>query len=189
MAKNLYNLANFHYRQFLFHLDEFINYHDLQVILKDHSTYKALPAQTSQQILRLVMKNWKSYWKKIKKYTRDKSKFLGRPKMPNYKRKNGESIAIFTNQNSWIKNGYLQFPRSVNLPLIKTRINKHQQVRILPKGRYYILEIIYTQKEENILLDKNRILSIDLGILSIVLGVIPYFGWKDIIRFIKRILL
>lgn len=168
MAKNLYNLANFHYRQFLFHLDEFINYYDLQIILKDHSVYKALPAQTSQQILRLVMKNWKSYWKALKEYSKDKSKFLGRPKMPNYKRKNGESIAIFTNQNSWIKNGYLQFPKSVNLPLIKIRIKKYQQIRILPKGSYYILEIIYHQKEEDLFLNKNRMLSIDLGINNLL---------------------
>jgi putative transposase len=168
LAKNLYNLANFHYRQFFFYLDEFINYYDLQIILKDHIAYKTLPAQTSQQILRLVMKNWKSYWKAIKEYSKDKSKFLGRPKMPNYKRKNGESIAIFTNQNSWIKNGHIQFPKSVNLPLIKTRIKKHQQIRILPKGRYYLIEIIYNQKEEDLLLDKKRILSIDLGIKNLL---------------------
>ena len=120
LAKNLYNLANFHYRQFFFHLDEFINYYDLHVILKDH--------ETSQQILRLVIKNWKAYWKKLKNYLQDKSKYLGRPKMPNYKRKNGQSIAIFTNQNSRIKNGYIQFPKSVNLPPIKSWITQHQQI-------------------------------------------------------------
>jgi putative transposase len=161
-------VANFHYRQFLFHLDEFINYYDLQVILKDHDVYKALPAQTSQQILRLVMSDWKSYWKAIKEYSNDKSKFLGCPKMPNYKRKNGQSIAIFTNQHSWIKNGYIHVPKSIHLPLIKTRIKKHQQIRILPKGRYYIIEIIYHQKEEDLLLDKSRMLSIDLGINNLI---------------------
>ena len=168
LAKNLYNVANFHYRQFFFHLDEFINYYDLQVILKDHKTYKILPAQTSQQILRLVIKNWKSYWKKLKDYLKDKSTYLGRPKMPNYKRKNGQSIAIFTNQNSWIKNGYIQFPKSVNLPPIKTRIKQHQQIRILPRGSYYIIEIIYNQQEQNLHLDKSRILSIDLGINNLI---------------------
>ena len=117
LAKNLYNLANFHYRQFFFHLDEFINYYDLQIILKENEVYKVLPAQTSQQILRLVMENWKSYWKEIKDYSKDKSKYLGRPKMPNYKRKNGQSIAVFTNQNSWIKNGYMVIVRYANLLL------------------------------------------------------------------------
>jgi len=88
--------------------------------------------------------------------------------MPNYKRKNGQSIAIFTNQNSWIKNGYIHFPKSTHLPLIKTRIKNHQQIRILLKGRYYIIEIIYYQKEEDLLLDKSRMLSIDLGINNLL---------------------
>ena len=46
-AKNLYNAANFQYRQFFFNLERFINYYDLQVILKNYNCYKALPAQTS----------------------------------------------------------------------------------------------------------------------------------------------
>jgi putative transposase len=184
-------LANFHYRQFLFHLDEYITYYDLQVILKGHVTYKALPAQTSQQILRVVMKNWKSYWKSIKKYSTDKSKFLGRPKMPNYKRKDGESIAIFTNQNSWIKNGYLQFPGSVMLPLIKTRIKNHQQVRILPKGSYYIIEIIYNQEETDLFLDKTRMFSIDLGINNLLatannIGQRPFLVKGSIVKSINQ---
>ncbi len=48
LAKNLYNEANYQYRQFYFLLEEFLTYYDLQVILKDYACYKALPAQTSQ---------------------------------------------------------------------------------------------------------------------------------------------
>lgn len=114
------------------------------------------------------MKNWKSYWKALKEYRKDTSNFRGRPKMPNYKRKNGESIAIFTNQNSWIKKGHIHFPKSVHIPPIKTRIQTHQQIRILPKGSYYIMELFYTQEEEDLLLDKTRMLSIDLGINNLL---------------------
>jgi len=168
LAKNLYNLANFHYRQFFFKLEEFLNYFDLQVILKDQETYKALPAQTSQQILRLVIQNWKAYWRALKEYQKDPSKFFAKPKMPKYKKINGESIVIFTNQNSRIKNGMIYFPKKTNLPLIKTRIEKYQQIRIIPKGRYYIYEIIYNRKVKDLGLDKNRIISIDLGINNLL---------------------
>ena len=58
LAKNLYNTANFQYRQFFFHLEEFLTYYDLQEIFKSTNIYKALPAQTSQQILLLVIRNW-----------------------------------------------------------------------------------------------------------------------------------
>ncbi len=168
LAKNLYNLANFHYRQFFFKLEEFLSYYDLQVILKDHETYKALPAQTSQQILRLVIQNWKSYWRALKEYQNDPSKFFAKPKMPNYKKINGESIVIFTNQNSRIKNGMIYFPKKTSLPPLKIRIEKYQQIRIIPKGRYYIYEIIYNREEEDLGLDKNRIISIDLGINNLL---------------------
>ena len=68
LAKNLYNAANFEFRQFFFNLSEFVNYYDLQVMLKNADCYKALPAQTAQQILKLVVKNWKSYFAAVKEY-------------------------------------------------------------------------------------------------------------------------
>jgi len=168
LAKNLYNLANFHYRQFFFKLEEFLSYYDLQVILKDHEAYKVLPAQTSQQILRLVIQNWKSYWRALKEYQIDPSKFFAKPKIPKYKKKNGESIVIFTNQNTRIKNGMIYFPKKTRLPPLKTRIEKYQQIRIIPKGRYYIYEIIYNREVEDLGLDRNRIISIDLGINNLL---------------------
>ena len=164
----MYNLANFHYRQFFFNLEEILSYYDLQVILKDHEAYKVLPAQTSQQILRLVIQNWRSFWRALKEYRKDPCKFFATPKMPNYKKKKGESITIFTNQNTRIKNGMIYFPIKTGLPPIKTRIEKYQQIRIIPKGRYYIYEIIYHREEKNLRLDKSRMLSIDLGINNLL---------------------
>ena len=41
-TKSLYNLANFHVRQFFFNLEELINYYDLQFILKNHICYTSL---------------------------------------------------------------------------------------------------------------------------------------------------
>lgn len=86
------------------------------------------------------------------------------PKLPKYKNKNGESIAIFTNQNSRIKNGYIHFPKSCNLTPIKTRVLSYQQIRILPKTNGYILEIIYKVPNLHFDLDSNKIIGIDLGI-------------------------
>ena len=136
LAKNLYNAANFQYRQFFFHLEEFLTYYDLQVIFKSTNVYKALPAQTSQQILLLVIRNWKAYWRALREYRKHHKKFHGRPKPPKYKKKNGESIVIFTNQTARIKNGSIHFPKSTNLKPIKTRLTTFQQIHIIPKGNY-----------------------------------------------------
>lgn len=171
LAKNLYNQANYQYRQFFFNLEEFINYYDLQVILKEKECYKQLPAQTSQQILDLVIKNWKSYWASLKEYKINPSKFLGRPKIPKYKSKNGECIVIFTNQNTRIKNGFIHFPKSCKLKPIKTRLLNYQQIRIIPKGNYYICEIIYNYQERDFFLNKNNVIGIDLGLNNLITAV------------------
>jgi len=165
LAKNLYNTANFHYRQFLFHLEERITYNDLDFILKSQPDYVALPPQTSQQILRLLIKNWKAYRKALKKFYINPRKFTGKPRPPKYKPKDGQSIAIFTNQNTRLKNGNeIHFPKKVNLPPIRTRIPHYNQIRILPQGYGYMMEIIYERDETDLLLNLNNYIGIDLGV-------------------------
>ncbi len=120
LAKNLYNLANWYFRQDFFNLNNFLSYYDLDFILKNRKAYQKLPSQTSQQILKVVIRNWKSYFKALREYKRDFKKFKKKPKIPGYKKKNGESIVIFTNQQCKIKEGYLYFPKRVNLEPVKT---------------------------------------------------------------------
>ena len=169
LSKNLYNLANYYVRQEFFYLDNWLRYYDLWFILKDKEPYKKLPSQTAQQILKLLDKNWKSFFNSIKEWKEHPKKYQGRPKPPKYKKKNGEFIIIFTNQQCRIKNGYLHFPEKVNLSPIKTRIrNQLHQVRIIPKGLFYNLEIIYSKEIDNLNLNKDRFIGIDLGISNIV---------------------
>lgn len=172
IAKNLYNLANWYFRQDFFNLNNFLSYYDLDFILNDKEVYKNLPSQTSQQILKLIDKNWKSYFKALREYKQDFKKFKKKPRIPGYKKKNGESIVIFTNQQCKIKEGYLYFPKKVNLEPIKTRIiEKLNQVRILPKGMCYIIEIVYEKEEQDLKLNKEHILSIDLGLNNLITAV------------------
>jgi putative transposase len=65
--------------------------------------YRALPAQTAQQILKLLDRNWKSFFSAIAVWSTKKEAFTGRPKLPGYLR-NDRNIIIFTNQQAKIKN-------------------------------------------------------------------------------------
>ncbi|EGD53146.1 transposase [Thermoanaerobacter ethanolicus JW 200] len=94
-AKNLYNYANYIIRQEFIKNNKWIRYRKLNRILKEHETYKKLPAQTAQQTLRLLDRNWKSFFRAMKEWEKDKKKFNGRPKLPKYRKENGKSIAIF----------------------------------------------------------------------------------------------
>ena len=169
VSKNLYNLANYYMRQEYFYLGNWLRYYDLWYMLKEKEPYKKLPSQTAQQTLKLVDKNWKSFFQSLKTYKKHPEKYLGPPKPPRYKKKDGEYILVFTNQQCRIKGGFLSFPKKTQLNPIKTRIkSKLYHVRIIPKGLYYILEIIYQKEVNNLNLDKERVIGIDLGLNNII---------------------
>ena len=83
--------------------------------LSENVDYRALPAQANQQVMKQCFLDWKSYLKSLKKYKKNPSKFLGRPKLPDYK-EHDLSNAILTNIICKIKttdNGsYLTFPKT-----------------------------------------------------------------------------
>ncbi len=181
LAKNLYNLANWYFRQDFFHLSNILNYYDLDFILKRKEAYRNLPSQTSQQILKYISRNWKSYFKANNDYKVNPRKYKRKPQIPKYKQKNGESIAIFTNQQCRIKKGYLHFPKRVNLEPIKTRIHrKLKEVRIVPLGINYKIEIVYEKEELNLGLNQANVLAIDLGLNNLITAV-NNIGKKPII--------
>ncbi len=180
LSKNLWNEANFKARQEFFNNRSWIRYNALDKLFKTSDNYKLLNSQTAQQILRVLDKSWKAFFKSIKEYVKHPEKFLGRPKLPGYKHKDGEFILIFTNQQTKIQNGYLVFPKNLGIEKIKTRLPDYtnlREVRIIPKGTGYVCEIVHkTISEEGIINRRwysriqngNRIAGIDFGTVNIV---------------------
>lgn len=176
-AKNLYNYATYLMRQEFINNKKWIRYGALDLLCKSADCYKELPAQTAQQILRLLDKNWVSFFRAVKDWAKNNDKYLGRPKLPHYKPKDGRSIAVFTNQQCTIKNGYIKFPKSDFR--VKTSITDNlQQVRIVPKYSIYVIEIIYKIETPKVKTAHERIAGIDLGLSNLVtltnnIGIIP----------------
>ena len=168
-SKNLYNYANYNIRQEFVNNGKWIRYNDLDKLLKQEGNsfdYKNMPlATTSQQCLKLLDKNWKSFFQSIKDYNKNPDKYLGRPKLPKYKPKNGRNILILTNQNCKISKNIIKFPKAFKGFYLKTKINNNlQQVRIVPKDKYIVIEIIYRTEDRQLLQDNNRYIGIDLGL-------------------------
>lgn len=171
-SKNLYNYANYIIRQEFIKNGNWIRYNNLDKILKQEENnfdYKNMPlASCSQQCLKLLDKNWKSFFQSIKDYNQNPSKYLGRPKLPKYKPKNGRNILILTSQNCKIQKGIVKFPKTFKGFYLKTKVNKLQQVRIIPKDRYLVVEIVYKINDIVPMLDNNKYISIDLGLDNFV---------------------
>ena len=173
-SKNLYNHANYIVRQEFCNTNKWIRYSELDTILKNDSEYpdyRNMPtAQSSQQILRLIDKNWTSFFKSIKDWSKNKDKYSGRPKLPKYKNKNGRNILILTNQNIKLKGEVIYFPKTFKDFSLKPQcINKEdfcsiQQVRFIPRNNYIEVEIVYNIKTKDMIPDNGRYMSIDIGL-------------------------
>ncbi|MFX1282272.1 MAG: RNA-guided endonuclease InsQ/TnpB family protein [Promethearchaeota archaeon] len=170
LSKNLYNEANYLVRQEFFNHNKWIRYNSLYHLLKTSDNYHLLPAQTAQQVLKILDRNWKSFFGAINEWKKDKSKFNGRPNPPRYKPKNGEFMLVFTNQQVKLKDNFLLFPKKVGLK-IKTRLPDRtdiREVRIIPKGVGYVVEMIYQKEISPKPLNKDKIVAIDIGVRNLI---------------------
>lgn len=163
-AKNIYNQSLYYWRQSIFGNIQYFNEYELTGLFAEfkEENYIALPAQTSQQIIKLLFKNIKSWQMARKEYTKNPSNFLGRPKLPKYKKET--SIVIFTGQQAKLKNGFIHFPKSTNLCPIKTKVDNICQVRIIPNSNHFTIEVIYEKKEKQMQDYNGSWMGIDLGL-------------------------
>ena len=157
-SKNLYNRANYLIRQKFIGTSkeveagerehaEWIRYNEIDKIAKaeNRDEYRNLPAATSQQILMILEKNWKSFFEAMKVRGKKEDDFTGKPELPKYKHKTeGRNIAVFTNQQAKLGDGFVHFPEKSGLAPLKTAVTGGlQQVRIIPQCSCYVIEIVF----------------------------------------------
>ena len=174
LVKNLYNHANFLVRNEFVSTGKWLRYGDLEKRLRndvDYPDYKNMPAaQSAQQTLQLLDKNWKSFFNAIKDWSKNKDKYSGRPKLPKYKPKGGKMVFILTNQQVKLRNDLVYFPRSFQGFTVRPRcihlsnFKKINQIRIVPVNQVFCVEVVYSiSVDDTLLQDNGRYMSIDLG--------------------------
>ena len=85
LSKNLYNAGLYLIRQHFFATGKMLNYSQVQsLMVRDNNPdFRALPAKVSQQTLRVLEKNFKSFFSSLKSYQKTPSKFKARPRPRN----------------------------------------------------------------------------------------------------------
>jgi putative transposase len=170
-SKNLYNAALSEIRQHFIFAGKYLNYKQMDKIMQKHATYRMLPSKVSQQVLKLLDKNWTSFFEALRAYEEDPSKFLGRPKIPGYKdKKGGRNILVYTIQaisSKFLKHGIIK-PSRLGIE-IRTKHKNVDQVRMVPKkSGCYVVEVVYTQKEESQHLNHSLVAAVDIGVNNLV---------------------
>src|SRR5215469_16104792 len=169
-SKNLYNAANYEYRQAFIHEGKYLNYNEVQKRMQSSDSYKALPAKVSQQILMVLDRNWKGFQEGLAAYYEDPSKFLGRPKPPKYKHKTeGRNILVYTIQaisKPGLKRGPIQ---PSMLPIeVQTKHKDIDQVRIVPRKGFYVVEVVYEKEVKQADVNPAYYAGIDIGMNNLV---------------------
>lgn len=133
--------------------------------LKDSKEYKSLYSVCSQQIIQLLCRNWKSYYKALKDYSKNPSKYLGRPKPPKYlDKEKGRAWLILTNQNIKVQDGKVYLPKVFEDLVIKTNKENIQQIRLKTENGKTKVQIIYKVADVELKENKGTYMSIDLGV-------------------------
>lgn len=165
VSKNLYNQALYEIRQEYFKSKKCLNYYDVCKKLQGTENYSLLQAQMSQQTLKTVDDNFKSFFELIKKKLK--------ARIPKYLDKDG--FFKLTIPTVSIRDGKIQLPYSRQYAKEHNKIylkvpnilngKKVKQVWIIPRqnARFFEVQYIYKVESKEKKPIKNA-LAIDLGI-------------------------
>lgn len=167
-SKNLYNYANYLIRQEFINNNKWIQYNELFKLIKESDAYKDIGSNVGQQTLKVLDKAWKSFFIAIKDWKNNPNKYLGRPKLPKYKNKDGRFIVGIDNIKVHIENNYIKFSWKPLKDLnnkYRTKVKgKLMQLRFVPKGSCYVMEVVYEIEVPECDSKSKRIIGIDLGV-------------------------
>lgn len=173
LSKNMYNAALYNIRQYYFAEKEFLSYTSNYHLCKNNLNYSLLNANSAQQIIKVVDRNFKSFFALIKKAQKGEYQYKD-IKIPKYLPKDSYFNLIFAEFN--VSKDTFVVPMSpafkalygkveITIPSnLKDKLIK--EVRIIPKSnaRFFEIQWIYEIPEYEGNLNKNNVLAIDLGI-------------------------
>lgn len=165
LSKNLYNSALYTVRQFYFENKKYINWINInnQFIKDKQIDYYALPCKVSQQTLKMVDQNMKSFFNALKAKN-------SKPRLPKYLDKTkGRFVVTYTNQaisKTELKKGYIVLSKT-NIR-IKTKVHDIQQVRIVPQNNVIVVEVLYKADCKSNILDVRKYCGVDFGLNNLM---------------------
>jgi IS605 OrfB family transposase len=173
LSKNLYNSTLYAVRQYYFAKKKYLRYESAYHICKENENYKLLGTDTAQQTMKVVDRNFKSFFALISKAKSGSYQF-NQIRLPHYLPKDGLFSLIIPRIK--VKDGYFDVPMS---PLFKrehgkikikfpTNLNyaNLKEIRIHPKlnGRYFDIEYVHEAETEPQNFNQNHALAVDLGL-------------------------
>ena len=153
------------------HVRRVISYTHLEKMMRvteNADFFSGLPRQTAQQMVKQTVTDFKNWLASLREYKKHPEKFLGRPKMPHYKKQDLATV-IITNQDAVL------YPSetgvSLKLPIIKKRLSFSniseraflKEVRIKPYHGRFLFCLTFEEPEPVIETSMPYTCAIDFG--------------------------
>ncbi|HYE82836.1 MAG TPA: transposase [Clostridia bacterium] len=173
LSKNLYNSTLYAIRQYYFAEKKYLRYESAYHVCKENENYQLLNTDIAQQTMKVVDRNFKSFFSLISKAKEGSYRFSD-IRLPHYLPKDGYFMLIIPRFK--VKDRFFSVPMSnafkrefgeVKLPFPERLKEKQvKEIHIFPKYdcKYFEIEFIYVQEEENLNLDSNNAIAVDLGL-------------------------
>ena len=165
-SKNLFNATLYDERQTYFNTGKFKFYNKVnkEFTKSNQPDYRALPAKVSKHTQMKVDQAIKSFLA-LKKIPNTNSK----PNFPKYLKKDGRFVVEYERGAlSFKKKGFIRLSKTnISIP---TKLEKSviQQVRLIPRTGYYLIEVLYRKPKikykQKKLTSRTKFASIDLGL-------------------------
>ena len=153
-----------------------LSYNALDYLLKvtKDKAYYGLPSQANQQILKLLLRDYKSFFEAVKAYSKNPAAFTGRPRMPKYVGEGKYKTAILTNQICRIKdNSSMRFPGTGDMLRLGDSFpsGKLKEVRIKPHGKDFVIDVVMDIGTAGIVPAEDKDILRDLGKVEDISGI------------------
>lgn len=174
LSKNLYNTTLYTIRQHYFNTHSYFDYFKVWRLFTDENQvdFRALPNKVSKATMRLVDKNFKSFFSLLNK--KNNGNYDKPISIPDYLHKTKGRFLVHYEKGalSFKEKGYIKLSKT-NIR-VKTNLSKEEVnfVRLVPKNSYYVIEVGYTikEKEER---TGGEVASIDLGLNNLMTIAMP----------------
>lgn len=171
LSKNLYNSTLFAVRQEYFKNKKYLNYNSVNAVFT-HSNqvdYRALPAKVAKQTQMLVDKNFKSFFKLLKK--KNAGSYNNRVSVPGYLDKLCGRQVVFYEKGalSFAKKGFIKL--SGTNVFIKSGLSRGlvRFVRVVPYGGCFCVEVGYeVDCGAGLRFVPGAVASVDLGLNNLL---------------------
>jgi putative transposase len=177
----LYNIANYECQE-----NGFLSYRKMNDFFRTNWHKEYMHSHTYQQMLKVLEKDWKSFFKALEDYNKNPHKYKGQPAPPRFKNPvSKKNQVIFTNYAIRTKGKVFKLSLSkalqtkfnvkcldLELPMkAQERLNMDelQQVKVTwdnSSKKWYFL-IIYKQEEQEIDASFENVMAIDLGLTNL----------------------